>query len=186
MHDARNLINEVVEQRCKKSGNENGYTLFSKLCLARIKSGLGLEVEAETDMRALIDIGTAYYGDKHFGVLLGRAQLGKVLVRQRRYSEAEKVLEDVTKPSRYEASAREGGEHPDRLFAIWYTVECYQLQGKIQGAIELCTTILQGLRTLGGEQHPLARLVEKRLLELREQPLAPPEPPPYQSSIPGA
>ena len=185
LRDARDAMEKVVEQRCKKLGKENGYTLWSKLCLARIKSHLGLEKEAETDMRAGIEIAAGDYGKDHFAVLLGNTHLARVLVRQQRYAEAEEILLDVMELSRYKAGAREEGDHPDRLMAMWYTVECYQLQGKFAGAIQLCEEILESLRILGGGQHPLAMQAKERLYELREQALALPIPPLSQSRNPG-
>ena len=186
LQDARDAMEKVVEQRCKDLGKENGYTLWSKLCLARIKSGLGLNEEAEIDMRAGIEIAAGNYGDDHFGVLLARTHLARVLVRQKRYPEAEEILLDIMDLGKYKAGAREEGDHPDRLMAIWYTVECYQLQGKVEGAIQLCTEIVDSLQKMPkGGQHPLAMQAKEKRSELREQAPALPVPPSSQSLPPG-
>lgn len=186
LQDARDAMDKVVEQRCKELGKEHGLTLWSKLCLARIKSGLGLHKEAEVDMRAGLEIAAANFGDDHYGVLLGRTHLARVLVRQKLYPEAEEILLEIMELRRYKAGAREEGDHPDRLMAMWYTVDCYQLQGKVEGAIQLCTEILGSLQQmLGGELHPLAMQAKERLSELREQAPALPVPPSSQSLNPG-
>ena len=178
LQDARDAMEKVVEQRCKELGKEHNYTLWSKLSLARIKSGMGLYEEAEMDMRAGIEIAAANLGDGHGGVLLGRTHLARVLVRQKRYPEAEEILLDVMELRRYKDGAREEGDHPDRLMAMWYTVDCYQLQGKVEGAMKLCTEIVGSLRQMPkGEQHPLAIQAKEKLSELREQAPALPVPP---------
>lgn len=185
LHDVRDTINEVMEQRSKKLGKDNGQTLWFKLCLARVKSALSSEKEVEIDMRALIEIATGNYGANHFAILYGRTRLTSVLVRQQRYSEAEEILLDVIEPSRYKAGARKEGDHLDRLLAMWKTMECYHLQGKVEEATELCTEVLDSLRRMGGEKHALATMAKEKLSELGEQPLALPAPPPYSSSNPG-
>lgn len=185
LQDARDAMDKILEQRCKELGKEHSLTLWSTLCLARIKSGLGLHIEAETDLRAGLEIAAANLGDDNYGVILGRTHLARALVQQKLYPEAEEILLDVMELRRYEAGAREEGDHPDRLMVMWYTVDCYQLQGKVEGAIQLCTGILGSLQQMpNGENHPLALQVKKKLSELREQAPALPVPPSSQSLNP--
>jgi hypothetical protein len=64
--------------------------------------------------------------------------LARVFVRQGRYYEAEEIFINVVQPQHYKSAARDDGEHPDRILALWYLLNCYQLQGKIEHAIRTC------------------------------------------------
>ena len=106
-------------------------------------------------------------GENHFGTLAGRVHFAQVLVRQGRYSEAEKIFTNVIQRQRYATAARDDGEHPDRILAMYYLLECYQLQRKIEDAIRICNELSEGVRTIGGQGlgsvHPFAQqLLDKR------------------------
>ncbi|MCJ1268890.1 hypothetical protein MMC22_008778 [Lobaria immixta] len=159
---AHDLMLEVVEQRKKKLGKENPYTLWSICNLARIKNSLGDSDEAEGMMRAALPIAERNLGENHFGPLAGKAQLAQVLVSQKRYHEAEAIFIDVIQRHRYQNGAQDG-EHPDRIIAMWYLLQCYQKQDKVEAAIGVCAEISEGLNTLGAHRHPFyQRILDKR------------------------
>ena len=160
---------EVVTQRTEKVGPENGYTLWSTLLLARVKTALGRRLEAEQDMRHAIGIATTNYGARHFAVLAARTHLANTLIQDERYSDAEAILDDVMDPAGYKTGAREEGDHPDRLFAVWYAVECYTQQGKFEEGMRRCDEIADTLQAFGGGEHPFAEKARGRKKELMEK-----------------
>lgn len=165
---AHELMLRVVEQRKKKFGKENPYTLWSISNLARIKNALGDSKEAEDMMRAALSIAERNLGENHFGPLAGKAQLAQILVSQKRYSEAENIFIDVIQRHRYRNGAQDG-EHADRIIAMWYLLQCYQKQDKVEDAIRMCDEISEGLNILGAHLHPFyKRILDKRkdLIEL--------------------
>lgn len=165
---ARKLMIEVVEHRSKSLGREHPLTLWSKCNLARIKSALGQTREAEQDIRAGLPIATRIFGENHLGVLMGWTHLAQVLVRQKRYLDAEEIFSNVIERSKYKFGAREEGEHPDHIMATWYAAECYKLQGKYKQALQLCDEISKSLSSIGGRQHPFAMRLANKQDELRQ------------------
>ncbi|KAL8712639.1 MAG: hypothetical protein Q9220_003170 [cf. Caloplaca sp. 1 TL-2023] len=121
-------------------------------------------------MRATLPIAKRNLGEDHFGTLMGMTHLAQVLVRQRRYPEAERMLTEVTEQSRYASAARDDGEHPDRILALWYLVLCYEAHGKIVEAIAVCLELARAVATIGGEGlgllHPFAKRLESKVEEL--------------------
>jgi tetratricopeptide (TPR) repeat protein len=175
------MMVHVLEERRKKLGKEQPYTLLAIANLARIKIALNKTDEAENLLRTALPIAERNLGKNHAGTLFGRVWLSQALVRQERYSEAEEILTEVVQRQRYEDSAREDGEHTDRIQALWFLLKCYQLQGKIEYAIRIGNELSEGVRTIGGEglgkQHIFARLLADKQQELRVARRAPvPEP----------
>jgi tetratricopeptide (TPR) repeat protein len=175
------MMVHVLEERRKKLGKEQPYTLLAIANLARIKIALNKTDEAENLLRTALPIAERNLGKNHAGTLFGRVWLSQALVRQERYSEAEEILTEVVQRQRYEDSAREDGEHTDRIQALWFLLKCYQLQGKIEDAIRIGNELSEGVRTIGGEglgkQHIFARLLADKQQELRVARRAPvPEP----------
>lgn len=171
---AHELMLHVVEQRKNKLGKESPYTLWSISNLARIKNALGYSVEAEGMMRVALPIAERNLGENHFGPLAGKAQLAQVLLSQRRYEEAETILIDVIQRHRYQNGAQDG-EHSDRIIAMWFLLQCYQKQDKVEDAIRVCNEISEGLNTLGAHRHPFyKRILDKQneLTELKSTPIA--------------
>jgi len=167
---AHELMMQVLEQRKKKLGKEQPYTLLAICNLARVKSALNHMAEAEELMRAALPIAERNLGENHFGTLAGRVHLAQVLVRQKRYSEAEDIFTNVIQRQRYASGARDDGEHPDRILAMYYLLQCYQLQGKIEDAIRICDELSEGVRTIGGQGlgtvHPFAKRLQDKRNEL--------------------
>lgn len=98
---------------------------------------------------------------------MGWTHLAQVLVQQGRYVEAEEIFLDVIDRSKYKAGAREEGEHPDQIMAMWYAAECYRLQGKYGEARRICDDISKSLASIGGGLHPFAQRLEAKQEELR-------------------
>ena len=158
---------EVLEQRRIKMGKENPYTLWAICNLARIKSALGRMDEAEREMRAALPIADRNLGENHFGTLSGKTHLAQVLVRQKRYDEAEEIFKDVIQRSRYEAGTREEGEHPDQIMAMWYAAQLHQLCGKFEEALHLLEIVSSSLSLIGGTLHPFAKKLQDKMEDLR-------------------
>jgi tetratricopeptide (TPR) repeat protein len=166
---AHELMTEVLELRKKKLGREHPYTLLAICNLGRIKSALNRTDEAEEIMRAALPIAERTLGENHFGTLAGRAHLANVLVRQKRYSEAEDLFTDAIQQQRYVTIARDDGEHPDRIMAMYYLLKCYQLQGKTEDAIGICDELFESISKIGGQGLGLVHPFAKRLSNTRRE-----------------
>jgi tetratricopeptide (TPR) repeat protein len=173
LNPAHDLMVEVLAQRKKKLGKEQPYTLLAICNLARIKSALGQTDEAEALICTALPIAERNLGVNHTGTLAGRVHLAQILVRQKRYSEAEDILTDVIRRHRYPVAARDDGGHPDRIHAMFCLVECYQLQGKIEDAIGVCDDLYEGiteLRWVGcGSDHVFAQRLQDKRAELQAE-----------------
>lgn len=161
---------QVLEERRKNLGKEQPYTLLAIANLARIKTALNQTDEAEDLLRTALPIAERNLGENHAGTLLGRVWLSQVLVRQQRYSEAEEILTRVVQRQRYESSAREDGEHTDRIQALWFLLKCYQMGGKIEDAIRVGIELSEAVSTIGveglGKQHVFAKMLADKQEEL--------------------
>lgn len=171
---AHDQMEMVLKTRREKLGKEAPWTLLAICNLARVKSALGKMTEAEKMMGAAILIAERDLGKNHFGTLAGKVHYAQVLVRLRRYDEAKSIFTRVIERQRYESAARDDGEHPDRILAMNYLMQCYQEHGKIEKSIEICEELANVVQTIGGQglgkQHAFAkRLAEKHveLLKLR-------------------
>jgi len=170
LDDARELMLEVRDQRRKKLGKEQPFTLLAICNFARVESARGNTEEAENMFREAIPIAERSLGENHFGTLAGKVQFAQVLVRQKRYDEAEEVFTKVIERQRYVSAAREDGDHPDRIFALWHLVQCYELHGKIDDAISKVAELEQAIKTIGGqglgELHPFAKKLQRKRTQL--------------------
>jgi hypothetical protein len=70
----------------------------------------------------------------------------QVPVHQKRYSKAEDILTKVVQRQGNENSAREDGEHTDRIQALWFLLQCYQLQSKIEDAIRIGNELSEAVK----------------------------------------
>ena len=182
LEHARGLMMEVVQVRQQKLGKEHPYTLWAIANLARVKSALGLLEEAESDLLAGLATAERNLGREHLGCLFGKLHIGDVLTRQKRYTEAEKLLEQIAEEYRHQSVAK-NGEYPDRCRALAFLSRCYQLQGKMDESIEACEKAIYGLTVLGTKTHPFIIQLQLRrdeLVELKAAGLTEPAPPPYE------
>lgn len=170
LEDAHKLIVEVLEQRRTRLGKEQPYTLLAICSLARVENARGNSMEAERLFREAIPVAERTLGVNHFGTLAGKVYFAQVLVRQKRYEEAEEVLVKVVEKQRYASAARDDGDHPDRIFALWQLVLCYELHGKHDFALERIKELERAVGTIGGQGlgklHPFAQRLENKRREL--------------------
>ncbi|PVH78575.1 hypothetical protein DL98DRAFT_634265 [Cadophora sp. DSE1049] len=163
---AHQMMTEVLHQRKTRLGKEQPFTLLAICNLARVKSALGRHIEAEQLFLNAIPIAERSLGENHFGTLAGKTHFAVVLVRQKRYTEAEEVFEKVVEKQRYASAAREDGDHPDRIFALWHLVECYELHGKFDEALLTVAELERVTETIGGsglgKLHPIRQKMAKK------------------------
>ena len=157
---AQDLLVDVLDLRTKKLGKEHPYTLWAMCNLARVETALGDLPEAEDRIRAGLAVAVRNLGPDHIGTLYGQVYLAQVLVARERYGEAEGLFLHVIERHRYMAAASHS-QHPDRVSAMWYLLQCYRLQNRVEEALRLCGEIAEGLAVLGAGDHPLARQVEE-------------------------
>lgn len=167
---AERLLIEVVNQRSKKLGKEHPYTLLALCNLARVETCLGRVKQAETRMRAGIQVAKRNLGEDHIGVLYGRTYLAQNLVEQERYEEAELMFLEIIERYKYMASTTDS-EHPDRIMAMLHLMECYRRQNKNGDALNLCDEISKALIILNGQDHPLAKRLKNIRTEILESPI---------------
>ena len=99
-------------------------------------------------------------GAEHFGTLFGESRLGLMLICQKRYAEAERLLLKTIETYKIMPGGREG-RHPDRLSAMFHLAHCYRLQLKFQPAIDLCHEIISIMEQIEGRLHPYMKLFEQ-------------------------
>ncbi|KAM7208047.1 hypothetical protein V8F20_001593 [Naviculisporaceae sp. PSN 640] len=166
-HDHMEL---VLTQRRKQLGKEQPYTLLATLYLARVKSALGQHDVAERMMREGIPIGERNLGEDHTGVLSAKAHYARVLIQLGRYEEAEERLSVLAQKPQYRKTSDEDGDHPDRIAAMWFLVECLEKQGKFEQARGVCEEIVVALREIGGNglgsKHKFASIVHRKIGKL--------------------
>lgn len=164
LQSAHDMMIEVKRERKRRLGTEHPWTLFARCSLARIKSAMGDTAKAEKLIRKGLPVAQRNLGENHFGTLMGKTHLAQVLVRQKRYDEAEDMFLDVIQRHRYGSAAREDGEHPDRIFGMRYLLMCYKEHGKLEDALIICGQIQEAISTIGGQGlgllHPIANWLE--------------------------
>ncbi|RDW71577.1 hypothetical protein BP6252_08140 [Coleophoma cylindrospora] len=170
---AHELMIDVLKQRESRLGKEQPFTLLAICNLARVKSAMRRNDEAEALFRGAIPIAERSLGENHFGTLAGKTHFAQVLVKQERYDEAEEVFLKVIEKQRYASAARDDGDHPDRILALWYLVQCYQLHSKIDQALLRVRELENVVATIGGEGlgtlHPFAKKLAAKRQELELQ-----------------
>ncbi|KAI9677285.1 MAG: hypothetical protein M1829_002627 [Trizodia sp. TS-e1964] len=167
---AYELIELVYEERKKQLGKEHPLTLLAICDFARIKAALDMTEEAEEMMLSALAIAKRNLGKDHQGVLMGMAHLANLYVQIQRYQEAEDLLLYVIQPDKYIHSVRAEGEHPDRIAALWYLMNCYSAQGKNKEALNISHELSKAIENCGGEglgkNHNIAKTVLKKRKEL--------------------
>ena len=181
---AYELSLEVLSSREKKLGKEHPYTLWAAANLARVKGAQGKLVEAESDIRAGLEIAIRNLGAVHMGVFFGKLHLGHNLMRQGpgRLPEAMDLFTEIADGYRHVASANKG-EHPDRVSALHQLSTCYKMQEKYDQAIKTCQEAIRGLAAIDGQNHPYMKLL-KGILEDLQRLAAQSQPLPVSKHIP--
>jgi hypothetical protein len=96
---------------------------------------------------------------------MGCGALARVYARQGRYDEAEELTLDTIR--RFENSR--GHEHPDSVYAMWKLVQLYELQNKIEEAVQACEVALERVNLRMTKQHPFGKKIESKLCSLRNR-----------------
>lgn len=166
---ALELIDLVCKERKKQLGKEHPWTLLALSDCARIKASLGDTDEAEEILVGALTIAKRNLGQDHQGVLASMAHLANIYVQVQRYQEAEDILIRVTQPEKYRYSVRDDGEHPDRIAALWYLMNCFLAQEKNGEALEVNYRLYEALESLGGEGLGKNHIIATKALQKRKE-----------------
>lgn len=156
LQEAHNMMLDVLERRKVVLGKEHPYTLLAMVNTAIAKSALGKLAEAESLVRFGLPIADRNLGEDHIGTLFGRHILGSIFLQQKRYTEAEILLVDVSERQK-NMSSRRGDYHPDRLGTLVELAKCYRLRGQIERSISVCDEALDGFNMVNAPEHPIAK-----------------------------
>jgi tetratricopeptide (TPR) repeat protein len=168
LKDAHDMMVVVFEARKEKLGREHAYTLLAMVNIARVKVGLGDLKEAEELMLFGLPIAARNLGVGHQGYLWGRYILGQILVRQKRWEEAEQLLSDVTQRQCGLLQGR-GKYHPDRLGALVELAVVYDALGKVKECDEVADEALEGFARISTSEHPVARKLREDRIKWNER-----------------
>jgi hypothetical protein len=109
----------------------------------------------------------------HIAFLMARTIHAQVLVKLKKYDEAESMFYALVNKALYRQFADGDGEHPDRLSNLWLLFRCLEEQGKDEEQLRVGEDLLLGLATIGGQgaglKHQILRKVQKKIPELRER-----------------
>ena len=164
---AHELMDSVVEKRKAKLGKEHPYTLLAMLNLARIKAAEGYPDQAEDDIRKGLLVAYRNLGSDHIGVLYARMYLGDVLVKRERLQDADEELHDVIERQK-NMSVSNRRMHPDCIMAMYIRADCLRLLNRHEEGVMLCDEAIQGLKDIGGHEHPLIEKIEERRRAISE------------------
>lgn len=114
-------------------------------------------------LRTALAIAERNLGTTHGGTLFGKAHLSQTLVHQRKYADAEKTLLEVVQRQNYEISAREDGEHIERISYLEMLLDCYDAQDKIDDAIRVGEELREAVATIGEQGLGTKHVFGKRL-----------------------
>lgn len=167
------LMEEVITTRKAAMGKEAAWTLVAIGNMCAVLGARGHVQKAELLALDVLPIAERNFGTDHIGVLFGRQILATMLIQQKRYDEAEKMLLDVMDRQR-SMSSRTDDFHPDRIVSMIELARCYQLQGKLDESIEICCEVLGGLRKASNNEHPFIEILDQaqaRMVELKKSSL---------------
>jgi hypothetical protein len=143
----------VVKQLTEQIGDKQPHTWMAQGFLGRIKAAKGNVDEADSLFSSLLPVAARHLGDDHLRVLSHKNYYAKILIQQKRFHEAESLLEDISKPAKYKI-ATSTGDYSDRWDTLWTLVDCYEKQGKITSSLTACDELLESMRAVrhGKEQ----------------------------------
>ena len=168
--EAENLERDVWKQRGAKLGREHPFTLWAQCNLARIIAARQGFDEADTLIQTGLEVATRNLGPEHIGTLYGRMYAGRLLLQRGRLEQAEAELRSVSAAQKRLAVAAGQNDYPDRLQTLFHLVECLRAQGgREREAQDVCDEAMQGLSSIGGDEHPLMVLLAKTKAEIQEE-----------------
>lgn len=157
LNDAHEMMIKVLEVRKKKFGREHRFTVLATVNLARVKCELGNLNGAEELILQALPIAERNLGTIHNGYFWTRYHLGKILVRQKRWEEAERHLFDVTERQRKSLQGR-GQYLPYRLDGLVELALAYHALGRSQECNRVVDEALAGFENITGtSEHPVAK-----------------------------
>ena len=161
----------TYEQYTEQLGDKHPGTWSATGTLGRVIAECGKLDEAEELFSTTLPIATRHLGDDHLDVLSHKHHHCKMLIQQKRYSEAEAVLIDISEPARWKTS-KYVGDHPERWGVLWTLVDYYQEQGNMERSLKVCTDLMEAMSAIreGREQTVISsafwNMVLKRRAEL--------------------
>lgn len=147
---AEDLMRHVVERRVEILGKEHPFALLSKAHLGRVMAARGRLDEADRLMSRTLEVAVRNLGQDHLGVLAGKVWYSQVLVAKGELRLAKRYLLEATEKHKYAKASASDGEHPDRILAVWYLVECLEKEGETREALELCRELQTNILLIGG------------------------------------
>ncbi|KAL8988079.1 MAG: hypothetical protein Q9169_008615 [Polycauliona sp. 2 TL-2023] len=147
LETAHEIAMFVLAQRQQQLGDKDSLTWMAQGTLHRIKAAMGDFDEAERLFSDLLPVAARHLGNTHPEVLNHRNYHSRILIQQKRYDEAEKILLNTSKRESYK-TATLLSDPPGRWDALWTLVECYQIQGKIELGLTTCRELLDAVRNI--------------------------------------
>lgn len=170
---AYNLMQDVYDRRRKTLGEEHLFTLWAACNLARTLTIRGsleednvLLDQAKSIFRDGLAISRRNLGVEHLGTLMGRSFLADVWVVEKQYNRAEEEYQEVAELQRHLPGSR-AGTHRDRMVTLEKLIDLYEVQNRLDMAIEHCDIIVRELDGLGGQEHPYRMQVLERQAKLK-------------------
>jgi tetratricopeptide (TPR) repeat protein len=166
------MLCTVLERRRALLGREQPYTLLAVCNLGRVQVAQGRHEEAARAMRGAVATAERNLGENHYGVLAGKTHYARALAGcAGGVEEAEHILRAVVDKPQYRRSSGEDGEHPDRIIALWYLVDCLERQCKWREALDICESLVVALQEIGGQglgpKHKFAGMLREEMDKLR-------------------
>lgn len=149
---AEEMMLDVVARFTKTTGQDGPYTLLARAQLGRAIAAKGNLDEAEHIMTEALEVAVRNHGHDNLAVMAGKAWFAQVLMQKGQLLRAEQYLRQITDKAKYAKAAYDDGEHPDRIMAVWYLVECLERQGrtKLPEALQLCEELQIDIVNIGG------------------------------------
>lgn len=149
---AEEMLRDVVARFTKATGPDGPYTLLARAQLGRAVEAKGELDEADRIMTEALEVAARNHGHDHLAVMAGRGWVAQVLMQKGEVLRAEQYLRQITVKSKYSKAAYDDGEHPDRIMAVWWLVDCLEKQGtiKLPEALRLCQELQVSIVNIGG------------------------------------
>ena len=149
---AERLVSNVLVARKKILGEEHAYTLWSMIDLSKVYTARQRPHDAIAILEKVVPVVLRTLGKKHPGMSMAKANLAQAYVRAERWSEAERLLDDLL--------ADVPKDHPDFIVAMLGHIHVMIALGHLEEAERDCLMALdmvlkdQALRKDG--RRPLA------------------------------
>jgi tetratricopeptide (TPR) repeat protein len=174
--DAHEMMLMVVQTRTTELGKEHATTLYATMTLCLIKSELSDHIGAETLIATILPIAERNLGENHPRVLWAQCILGKIVARQERWEEAEKILINATTLQRGHLQKR-SVHQLDLLEALAELGAVYNALGKYQDSDLTVDEVLHAYHDhivnqelcTSSEWHPVAKKLREKRSEWVEQ-----------------